>query len=340
MRLRPLVAEAAIRELEVRTGEGLDARRSVDLSTLEADALVLPAERFYLRTGVPLDRPEPEVYAIRLTGCVAEEREVLLDEILPLVRPMGVLHWECSGNGEGSRFGLMSAGDFAGVPLAEVLALASALPEATAVRISGHDEHPASEGSDPGASWVFRPDELAEAWLVTHEDGEPVPLDHGHPVRLVVPGWYGCCNLKWVEEIAWVGDDEPATPQMQEFASRTHQDGVPALARDYAPAEIGVSALVVRVEEWDVDGDRVLVAVGVVWGGKREPAALRLWMDSQDLGPVEVCRRDSPATWGLWSMALPPGASGEVVLRCEIDDAELAAPRLEDRYYDRVFDLG
>ena len=36
-------------------------------------------------------------------------------------------------------------------------------------------------------------------------NGEPLPLDHGRPVRLAVPGWYGCAWIKWVNEIRLVG---------------------------------------------------------------------------------------------------------------------------------------
>jgi hypothetical protein len=208
------------------------------------------------------------------------------------------------------------------------------------VRIAGRDAHPPSTRSEPGASWVFRPEALDGAWLVTHQDGAPIPADHGHPVRLVVPGWYGCCDLKWVDEIAWVGEDEPATAQMREFAARTAQDGVPDLARDYAPAEMGVSAVVARVEEWETDaGERALLAVGVVWGGRAPATGLHLWMGDEDLGEVHLCRRDDPSTWGLWACALPSDAAGASVLRLTLDDAA-AAPRLVARYYDRTFDLG
>lgn len=325
--------------LEERVHEGLDARYAVDLATLEADGLVLPAERFYLRTAAPEDLGDPAAWEVRLTGLVEAEVVVAIDEILAEVRPIGVVHWECSGNAEGAAFGLMAAGDFAGAPLAVLLAKVRPVDGAVAVRITGRDGHPPSERSEPGASWVFRPDELDGAWLVTHQDGAPLAPDHGHPVRLLVPGWYGCCDVKWVDEIAWVGEDEPATSQMLEFAARTDQDGVPPLARDYAPAEIGVSAVVARVEEWDADGERVLVAVGVVWGGQRPTEELRLWLDDEDLGPVRICRRDDVATWGLWASALPSSAKGEAVLRLT-SDGDDPAPRLASRYYPRRFDLG
>lgn len=335
--LLPFLDEES-RALEEKTGTGLDARYNVDLETLGPDTLVLPIERFYLRTGEPLDLGDPADWTVLLTGLVAEERVLVLDELLAQVQPIGVRMFECSGNGSGSRFGLMSAGDFDGVPLAWVLSRVAPLPDAVRIRITGRDTHPASTFSTAGASWIYTPEDLAGAWLVTHQDGAPVTPDHGAPVRLLVPGWYGCTNLKWVEQIAWVDDEAEATSQMLEFAGRTHQDGVPALARDYRPAAMQVSALATRVEVWELDGEQIVRVIGLLWGGARDPDVLRLWMDDEDLGPVTLCAAREPYDWGLWEAFLPPRAGGTVTLRLTAEG--VPALRLDTRYYDRRVDLG
>ena len=46
-------------------------------------------------------------------------------------------------------------------------------------------------------------------------NGAPLTRDHGFPVRLIVPGWYGCSCIKWVDRIELVADEAPATTQMQ-----------------------------------------------------------------------------------------------------------------------------
>ena len=51
-------------------------------------------------------------------------------------------------------------------------------------------------------------------------NGEPLSLDHGW-LYAVVPGWYGCAWIKWVDEVRLVGANESATSQMKEFAGRT-----------------------------------------------------------------------------------------------------------------------
>ena len=95
-------------------------------------------------------------------------------------------------------------------------------------------------------------DELkaSKAFLATEMNGESLTRDHGAPVRLVVPGWYGCVCIKWVDEVTLLGEGAATTSQMREFASRTMQQGVPELVKDYRPAFIEQAAMPIRVEKW------------------------------------------------------------------------------------------
>jgi DMSO/TMAO reductase YedYZ molybdopterin-dependent catalytic subunit len=158
---------------------------------------------------------------------------------------------ECAGNPRTLHFGLISAANWAGIPLAKVLPRVEPRSGASWVLISGFDRHSQpSEHSMPGASWIFTREQMesAGAFLATEMNGQPLPPDHGFPIRLVAPGWYGCTCIKWVSEIAMVDEAAPATGQMREFAERTHQAGTPELARDFQPATIDLAAMPVRVE--------------------------------------------------------------------------------------------
>src|SRR6266581_3266602 len=110
------------------------------------------------------------------------------------------------------------------------------------ILVSGMDDDvDPAQTSIPGASWIFTRDDLARALLAMRMNGAPLPRDHGLPARLIVPGWYGCACIKWVNRLELVAEDAPATSQMREFASRTHQPSEPggtppAVARDYIPA--------------------------------------------------------------------------------------------------------
>jgi DMSO/TMAO reductase YedYZ molybdopterin-dependent catalytic subunit len=95
-------------------------------------------------------------------------------------------------------------------------------------------------------------------------NGKPLTKDHGAPVRLIVPGWYGCACIKWVNEITLVDDGAAATSQMQEFAGRTQQMGVPKLVRDYQPARIEQVAMPTRIEKWMIDERIVYRVTGIL----------------------------------------------------------------------------
>ena len=225
----------------VREGQGWDGRRYYDLAQLDPGARRnTPTAQFFLRTFQPASLaahpPRATDWSIRVNGLVDAEAELPLASLRP--RPRGPTLVECAGNDASARFGLMSCADWEGVALVEALASSTPRAGATAVRVSGVDDHatPSRDGhSTPGAAWVFSVAQLEQtgAFLATGMNGEPLSPDHGAPVRLVVPGWYGCTHIKWVDAITWVGADEPATAQMREFARRTHQRGIPVLAREY-----------------------------------------------------------------------------------------------------------
>jgi DMSO/TMAO reductase YedYZ molybdopterin-dependent catalytic subunit len=260
-----------------------------------------------------------------------------MDDLNPLVQPQGVQLLECSGNFVDAGFGLLSAADWAGVPIQQVLDMIDIDPAATRVLISGAD-HTSGNGSVPGAAWIFTFEQLqqAGAFLATEMNGVPLPLDHGFPVRLLIPGWFGCCNIKWVNEIILVDESEPATGQMQEFASRTLQPGTPALAADYIPATIDQTAVPVLVEKWLHEGQLVYRIKGVMWGGYELTDKLVIQFDDGPWEPVTVCpQQSSNATWTLWEHIWRPPAAGEYLMTMHIDDPNVPQRRLDSGRYHR-----
>ena len=198
---------------------------------------------------------------------------------------------ECAGNSDPANFGLMSVATWTGFPMSAVI---EQLGDRAGPRIlvSGTDPAGPSATSVPGASWIFSREDLERAVLAVQMNDAPLPADHGGPVRLVVPGWYGCACIKWVDRIERVADDAPATSQMLEFAARTHQPfdsaavaaslraetrGPGALkARDFVPATIDTAAMPVRVEKWRVDGRLEYRITGIIWGGSTPTSALSI----------------------------------------------------------------
>lgn len=333
--------------LGVPTGSGLDGRLYDDLSTLEVGALVTPTARFYVRTRYP-DRLDPTApWRVAVRGLVERELVLPLEEIASGVGPRGVHVLECSGNGGGAFFGMLSAASWEGVPLWPLLReKAKVRTEATRVLVSGFDDHSQpSARSTPGASWIFTLEELEAtgAFLATKMNGEPLPRDHGAPLRLVVPGWYGCTCIKWVNDIVLVGDGEPSTPHMREFASRTMQSGTPELARDFRPAEIDPTAMPVRVEEWRVGERRVHRILGLAWGGRPLGAApsLAIRMNAdRPYEPVAFCAvPPDGASWSWWAHTFEAARPGPHEMRLAYLEAGLRTRRLDSGFYARTVTL-
>jgi len=327
--------------LDRKVGTGWDGRLFTDLSSIEPGNLLIPNERFYIRTHYPDLLVPPATWTIAVRGLVESEQSIVIDDLLPLVGDQGAHVLECSGNYREGGFGLMSAAEWSGVDAMSVLDMLPILPSATRVLIRGFDEHSVpSVGmhSTPGASWIFTFEQLAAsgAFFATEMNGETLPEDHGAPIRLYVPGWYGCTCIKWVNEIVLVDDDEPATGQMMEFASRTHQPGVPTLARDYLPATMDQAAMATRVEQWEVDGQPLYKVIGVMWGGYEPTSALAFGSGAGDLSAVDVCPPQTQnSLWTVFQHPWQPDTARDYSLRYFIEDDTIPTRRLATGYYAR-----
>jgi len=323
------------------SGSGLDARLITNLSILERDNLITPNELAYIRTEMPAAAANHQgPWTLDANGLLARPQLLKLDDLTPLSKKMGPHLFECSGNGNPSNFGLMSVAEWEGIPLAEVVARLKPAKGATAVLVSGYDHvGQVSQRSIVGASWVFPLADLDKlgAFLAIRMNGVPIPDDHGKPVRLAVPGWYGCTWIKWVNEIRLVGPDEPATTQMVEFANRTHQTEPHKFARDYTPADIQTAATPVRVEKRKTAAGLEYRIVGILWGGTKavDRLAIRFGKD-EVFTPFSICPAPKTHTmWSLWEYRWKPTAPGTYDIALEVADQSVPQRRLKTGYYMR-----
>jgi sulfane dehydrogenase subunit SoxC len=171
---------------------------------------VVPNELFFVRDHSRTARLDAASWRLRVEGSgVSNPREFTYDEILALPSVSVMRFIECAGNGrsffEASygkkaqggqwKLGAVGVAEWTGVPLREVL-------DRAGLRRTAHDVMP--EGLDELK--VRRPMPLAKALaddtlLVYAMNGQTLPPDHGFPVRVLVPGWIGVANIKWVGRI-------------------------------------------------------------------------------------------------------------------------------------------
>jgi DMSO/TMAO reductase YedYZ molybdopterin-dependent catalytic subunit len=332
-------------------GAGLDARLFTDLSAVTPDRLVTPADRFFVRTAAGKTLPSADTWTVSLGGLVQTPEMLDLPALERLARPGGRYLIECAGNADPTNYGLISVADWDGVPLPALLDRLRPTAAASRVLITGFDDESVQpRTSIPGASWIFTRDDLAQALLALRMNGAPLARDHGAPIRLVVPGWYGCACIKWVTGIDLVRDDAAPTSQMWEYANRTHQAivesrdpsgalraGPPPFARDYTPAIVDTAAVPVRIEKWAIGGRVAYRVIGTIWGGRTPTNALAIrFRTSEPWVPVEDCPLPaSTLTWSLWTHTWRPRDPGRYEIVLKVTDPSIRTRRLDLFYYVR-----
>lgn len=323
-------------------GAELDGRLFTDVSTLTPENPVTTSDNFFIRTRASklLDTSNP--WTIHVAGLIEKPVTIPAEVLAKKARPMGVHLMECSGNTWSAHFGMMSVAAWDGVPLQE--SLETAKPQVSAVRVlvSGFDRYQEeSMTSEPGASWIFTPEQLfsSKAFLAKKMNGQPLRADHGAPVRLIVPGWYGCVCVKWVNQIEFVPEDAPATSQMREYAGRTMQTGVPSLARDYQPAIIDIAAMPTRIEKWLVRGKIQYRVAGIQWGSLAPSQGVEIrFGPGEKFMPVENIPSPNES-WCFWSHEWGPQRTGRFTISLRLNGTSGTARRLNSGYYDRSVDI-
>jgi DMSO/TMAO reductase YedYZ molybdopterin-dependent catalytic subunit len=327
--------------------DGLDGRLYTDLSYISPDHPVTPTEKFFVRTRASPLLAEDKAWAIRVNGLLNKPTDIKIAALRKMAKPAGLHVMECSGNVRLGHFGMISVADWGGALVTELLDSLKADKAASHVLISGFDEYPvASSTSVPGASWIFTLDDLrsSKAFFASEMNGAPLTKDHGSPVRLVVPGWYGCACIKWVNEITFLGEGAETTSQMREYAHRTMQQGVPELVKDYRPVIIEHAAMPIRVEKWIVDGKIKYRVHGIAWGGSRTVDGLGIRFSSEfDSGenflPLDNSEQTTNDPWTLWTHAWTPTKPGLYFIQLKVKDISVPARRLDSGYYVRSVEI-
>jgi DMSO/TMAO reductase YedYZ molybdopterin-dependent catalytic subunit len=102
-------------------GSGLDGRLALDLTTLDSNSLITSNDRFFIRSCQPDQLDSRVPWKVALHGLDKTPHVLTLDDLRPMVEPQGTHLMECAGNPRGYQFGLLSAANWSGIPLATVL---------------------------------------------------------------------------------------------------------------------------------------------------------------------------------------------------------------------------
>jgi DMSO/TMAO reductase YedYZ molybdopterin-dependent catalytic subunit len=273
-----------------------DARIGVD----GVSSWMTPADEFYLiDTAVIVPTIEPKDWRLRIHGMVDREIEISYDDLVARELTQSWVTLNCVSNEVGGD--LIGNAWWSGVRLADLLAEAGPHPEADAVLQTSED------GWTCGTPLTTLTDDR-NAMLAVAMNGAPLPIEHGFPVRTLVPGLYG-----YVSACKWVVDME---------VSRF--DEISAFWTDKGWAEQGPVKMSSRIDVPragdDVAAGPVTFA-GVAWSQHIGISAVEVSVDDGDWVPGELAGVPNDDTWVQWK-AVTDVESGDHTVRVRATDKD------------------
>ncbi|XUK64461.1 DMSO/TMAO reductase YedYZ molybdopterin-dependent catalytic subunit [Plantibacter sp. RU18] len=157
--------------------------------------IVSSNDSFYrIDTALQVPNIDPSTWSLKITGMVEQEIEIGFDELLALPLQESIITLTCVSNQVGGD--LIGNALWLGYPIRELLKRAK--PRAGADMVLSRS----IDGFTAGTPLEVLQDEQRDCLLAVGMNGEPLPLQHGFPVRMVVPGLYGYVSAtKWVVEL-------------------------------------------------------------------------------------------------------------------------------------------
>jgi DMSO/TMAO reductase YedYZ molybdopterin-dependent catalytic subunit len=252
---------------------------SFDRSVDGIAPLITPNDDFYrIDTAILSPQVDPGDWTLRVTGMVDNPLELTLDDLLAMDRIQEFVTLACVSNEVGGD--LVGNARWSGVPLRDLLDRAGIHEDAT--QIVGRSVDGWTAGFPTEIALDGRPAMVAVAM-----NGEPLPIDHGFPARLVVPGLYGYVSAtKWLAEIeltTWDGFDAYWVPR-----GWAKEGPIKTQSRIDVP-RAGSS----------VTAGRAVVA-GVAWAPTRSIELVEVRVDDEPWRPVRLSGSLSDNAWVQW----------------------------------------
>lgn len=306
---------------------------------------VTPIGLHYLLIHFDIPSVDPSTWRLTIGGTVARPLSFALDQLKALPAVTRQVTLECAGNGRARLtprpisqpwlFEAVGNAEWTGTPLRPLLEAAGPLPNAVEVVFTGLDR-----GVQAGIEQQYeRSLSLADAssddvLLAYAINGQPLPPQHGFPVRVIVPGWYGMTHVKWLRSITVVSrpfrgyQQEPAyhlTPSLDERGEPVTRMlprslMVPPGIPDFLTRTrlVSVGSHLVEGRAWSGQGRIVRVEVSSDGG--------RSWADA------ELGQAAGDSSWWPWSYRWEASEEGEYELCCRATDSAGNSQPTESRW--------
>jgi DMSO/TMAO reductase YedYZ molybdopterin-dependent catalytic subunit len=284
------------------------------------NSFVTPTDQHFSVAHYGYPAVDAQAWRLEVLGLVDRPLGLTLADLRARPRQEVTFTLECSGNHGGPLVGLIGTARWAGTPLAPLLAEAGVLARGREVVFWGADAGAEEVRDNAGAAEVRATvtqhfarsmaleDALAPTALLAYEmNGAPLPQAHGFPLRLIVPGWYGVANVKWLTRIE-VRDSR----LMNKFMARdyvTLREVPREGGSDWVESSVGRALLKSAPAKVTRAGGQYRI-VGAAWGAP--VAAVEVRVDGGPWAPATFDRSEEDYyAWRLWSLDWGTPEAGE-----------------------------
>lgn len=292
--------------------------------------VVMPNASFYVRNHFQIPKLDPSTWRLEVGGGVERPLSLTWRDLTNLPSQTRVVTLECAGNGRSTldprvdgeqwEFGAVSTAEWTGVPLVEVLDRAGVRPEAREVLFRGADSGRVAEGREAirfERSLSMADARGSEALLAYAMNGEPLPIQHGYPLRVIVPSWYAVTSVKWLTEIEVITVPFKGYYQAETYFFEWQRGG--QLVRE--PVTLQRVRSLITEPGSDAEVKRGELAIrGVAWSGAAPIARVEVSIDSGSWQEVRLIGERQRHSWQWWELITRVDRPGAMVIRARATD--------------------
>jgi DMSO/TMAO reductase YedYZ molybdopterin-dependent catalytic subunit len=292
--------------------------------------VVMPNARFYVRNHFETPRLDPVSWRLEVNGLVRRPLRLSLRDLHSMRSETLVATLECAGNGRSGfdppadgeqwQLGAVSTAEWTGVPLAEILDRAGLTPQAVEIVFRGADRGDAGEPADPirfERSLPVTDAGQSSSLLAYAMNGEPLPLEHGYPLRLIVPGWYAVASVKWLTEIEATASPFTGFFQAQRYVYESERNGT--VARE--PVRLQhVRSVITQPSAGQQITAGDLVIRGVAWSGAAPIDKVEVSIGSGPWQHARLIGQRHRHSWQWWELLTRTDNPGQTTLQARATD--------------------
>jgi DMSO/TMAO reductase YedYZ molybdopterin-dependent catalytic subunit len=292
--------------------------------------VVMPNAHFYVRNHFQIPVLDPSTWRLQVDGLVERPMSLSLRDLGNMRSQTLAVTLECAGNGrsrfdppiEGEKWnlGAVSTAEWTGVPLIEVLDRVGIKAGAREVMFRGADAGTVKGqvGTiDYARSLKLDDARECEALLAYGMNGEPLPMQHGYPLRLIVPGWYGMASVKWLTEIDVIDRAFEGHFQVNAYFYEWKRDG--EIVRE--PLSLQEVRSLITEPSGDKEIGRGELAVrGVAWSGAAPIARVDVSIGSGPWQQAQLVGERKLHSWQWWELITRIDEPDTTVVRARATD--------------------